>query len=280
MKITKAIISTAGWGTRRLPITKVIEKSMLPVGNRPVVDYVVEDCVRAGIKDIFLVIDDKPFSQVKSYYGPNAQLARFLIARGKKDCLPLIETKPSGVNLHFYIQKNLNIKYGTAAPVAQVVEDYSIKETVAVLMGDDFIYGARNGSDIKNLMTLIKTPEDSAILGVKVDPKEVSRYGVLKVENGRLTDLVEKPTVVNAPSNIINISRYLMSAALLERIVKYYKENHFGPHDQEYLITDPILAHIKSGAPIYALPATGQYLDCGTTSGWLHANYVVCAAAA
>jgi UTP--glucose-1-phosphate uridylyltransferase len=276
MKITKAIIPVAGWGTRRLPITKVIEKSMLPVGNRPIVDYVVEDCVRAGIKDIYLAIDAKPLSQVKSYYANNTQLARYLITHGKKDRLPMIETKPSGVNFHFYVQKDINTKYGTAAPVAQIAQAYALKETVAVLMGDDFIYNAKGGSDMKNLMALIKTPEDSAILGVQVDPKEVGKYGVLKVKDGLLVDLVEKPNFATAPSNIINISKYIMSAALLGRIVKYYKENHFGPYDQEYLITDPILAHVKSGAPVYALPATGQYLDGGSTEGWLHANNVVC----
>ena len=72
MKIKKAIIPVAGWGTRRLPITKTIEKAMLPIGNRPLVDYVVEDCAKAGIEEIFIVIDEKPFSQVTNYYEANA----------------------------------------------------------------------------------------------------------------------------------------------------------------------------------------------------------------
>ena len=64
----------AGWGTRRLPITKVIEKAMLPIGNRPLVDYVVEDCAKAGIEEAYIVIDEKPFSQIKAYYEENAKL--------------------------------------------------------------------------------------------------------------------------------------------------------------------------------------------------------------
>ena len=82
MQIKKAIIPVAGWGTRRLPITKTIEKAMLPIGNRPLVDYVVEDCVKAGISEIYIVIDEKPFSQIKNYYEDNAKLYNYLIARG------------------------------------------------------------------------------------------------------------------------------------------------------------------------------------------------------
>ena len=83
MQIKKAIIPVAGWGTRRLPVTKVIKKAMLPIGNRPLVDYVVEDCAKAGIEDIYIVIDEKEFSQVKAYYQDNEKLTNYLVARGK-----------------------------------------------------------------------------------------------------------------------------------------------------------------------------------------------------
>ena len=79
MQIKKAIIPVAGWGTRRLPITKVIEKAMLPIGNRPLADYVVEDCAKAGIEEVYIVIDEKPFSQIKAYYEENAKLNDILL---------------------------------------------------------------------------------------------------------------------------------------------------------------------------------------------------------
>ena len=79
-----------------------------------------------------------------------------------------------------------------------------------------------------------------------------------------------------APSNLINISKYIMSNELLQRIVKYCKENNFGPKDQEYLITDPIIEHIKAHKKIHVLPIQGEYLDGGSVEGWLHANNVVC----
>ena len=92
MKVKKAIIPVAGWGTRRLPITKTIEKAMLPIGNRPLVDYVVEDCVKAGINEIYIVVDEKPFSQVKDYYTNNEKLNNYLIAHGKENRLSLADT--------------------------------------------------------------------------------------------------------------------------------------------------------------------------------------------
>lgn len=276
MEIKKAIIPVAGWGTRRLPITKVIEKSMLPIGNRPLVDYVVEDCVKAGIKEIFIVIDEKPFSQVKAYYEKSPVLNKYLISRGKEDKLTLVETKPNGVRINFFPQKEVDARYGTAAPVAQVVEEYKINEPVAVLMGDDFIYNKDGSSDLKRLTKLIKTPEDSALLAVEIPLDQVEKYGVLKVEKGLLTGIYEKPKKENAPSNLINISKYIMSAELLKLIVEYYNSHHFGPRDQEYLITDPIITHIKAAGRIHVLPIKGEYLDGGSVEGWLHANNVVC----
>ena len=276
MQIKKAIIPVAGWGTRRLPITKVIEKAMLPIGNRPLVDYVVEDCAKAGIKEAYIVIDEKPFSQIKAYYEENAKLNNYLVARGKADKLSFTDTSRDGLTLHFYAQKNVDERYGSAEPVAQVVEEFKINEPCVILMGDDFVYNADGSSDLKRLMALVKNKDESAMLASEIDPNDVERYGVLKVDKGILSGIYEKPKKEDAPSNLINISKYIMSAELLQRIVKYCHENDFGPGDQEYLITDPIIDHIKAGGKIHVMPIKGQYLDGGSQEGWLHANNVVC----
>ena len=276
MKIKKAIIPVAGWGTRRLPITKVIEKAMLPIGNRPLVDYVVEDCTKAGIEDVYIVIDEKPFSQVKAFYEENEKLNNYLVARGKADRLKLADTKREGLTIHFFSQKDVDSRYGSACPVAQVVEEYGIDEPTVVLMGDDLVYNADGSSDLARLMELVNDPTESAMLATKIDPEDVEKYGVLKVDDGKLSGIYEKPKKEDAPSNLINVSKYIMSNELLQRIVKYCKENDFGPQDQEYLITDPIIEHIKAGKKICVMPITGEYLDGGSQEGWLHANNVVC----
>ena len=100
MKISKAIIPVAGWGTRRLPITKIIEKSMLPVGNRPLVDYSVQELVKDVVKDIYMVVSNVEPCQVREFYKDNLALNQYLIERGKEDKLALAKTLPDDVTIH------------------------------------------------------------------------------------------------------------------------------------------------------------------------------------
>ena len=273
--ITKAIIPVAGWGTRRLPITKIIEKSMLPVGNRPLVDYSVQELIKAGVKDIYMVISNVEPCQVREFYKDNLALNQYLVDRGKEDRLALAKTLPEGVTIHYTVQDPAG-KYGTAVPIALVVKEYNLNEPVLVFMGDDFIWNPDGESASEALIKSIKNDSESAILGVEIDKDKVEKYGVLSAKDGKLVGIVEKPKPNKAPSNLINVSKYIMSPELLQRIVKYVDSHDFGPLDQEYLVTDPIDEYIKDGGTMRVAPTTGQYLDGGSVEGWLHANNVVC----
>lgn len=273
--ITKAIIPVAGWGTRRLPITKVIEKSMLPVGNRPLVDYSVQELVKAGVKDIYMIISNVEPCQVKSFYQDNEALNQYLIDRGKEDRLTLAKTLPDGVNIH-YIAQDPSGKYGTAVPVAMAVKEFGLNEPVFVFMGDDFIWNPDGESGADSLLKSLKDSSDSAILGVEIPKDQVSRYGVFSVKDGLLTDVVEKPSVEEAPSNLINVSKYILSPELLREVVEYVDSHNFGARDQEYVMTDPIDTYIQKGGIMRVVRADGEYLDGGTVEGWVHANNVVC----
>ncbi len=273
--ITKAIVPVAGWGTRRLPITKVIEKSMLPVGDRPLVDYSVQELIKAGVTDIYMIISNVEPCQVREFYRDNVALNQYLIERGKESRLALAKTLPDNVQIH-YIQQDPSGKYGTAVPIAMAVEEFRIDEPVLVFMGDDFIWNPGGESAAESLLKSLKGAEDSAILGVEVPKDEVDKYGVFSVQNGSLTDIVEKPKVEDAPSNLVNVSKYVMSPGLLQEIVNYVKEHDFGPTDQEYIVTDPIMDYVKKGGIVRVVPTDGEYLDGGTVNGWVHANNVVC----
>ncbi len=273
--ITKAIIPVAGWGTRRLPITKIIEKSMLPVGNLPLVDYSVQELIRAGVKDIYMVISNVEPCQVQEFYKDNLALNQYLVERGKEDRLKLAKTLPDDVTIHYTVQDPSG-KYGTAVPIAMVVEEYSIDEPVLVFMGDDFIWNPGGESAAEALIKAVKDPEESAILGVEIEKSKVEKYGVLSAKDGKLVDVVEKPKPEDAPSNLINVSKYVMAPKLLQRIVEYVNSHDFGPKDQEYMVTDPIDEYIKDGGVMRVAPTTGEYLDGGSVEGWLHANNVVC----
>src|SRR5690349_6993818 len=144
--ISKALIPVAGWGTRRLPITKAIEKCMLPVGNRPIVDYVVQDCVTAGITDIYFVVGEGGLQQLQTYYGKNAVLEAHLKEGGKDALLPLVAVQ-EGVNFTYIIQPA--DKYGTAVPVHLMTPYLEEGESVVVLMGDDFLYSSDGSSEVE-----------------------------------------------------------------------------------------------------------------------------------
>ena len=274
VNITKAIVPVAGWGTRRLPITKIIEKSMLPVGNRPLVDYSVQELIKAGVTDIYMVISNVEPCQVRQFYQDNKALNDYLIERGKEDRLQLAKTLPDNVTIH-YIQQDPSAAYGTAVPIAMVAEQFNLDEPVLVFMGDDFVWNPNGESASEALIKSLENDTDSAILGVEVPRENVEKYGVLSAENGKLVGVVEKPSIEEAPSNLINVSKYIMSPALLKEIVEYVHANNFGPKDQEYLVTDPIDSYIKKGGIIRVAPTTGEYLDGGSVEGWLHANEVV-----
>lgn len=273
-KITKAIIPVAGWGTRRLPITKIIEKSMLPVGNRPLVDYSVQELIKAGITDIYMVISNVEPCQVQEFYCDNHALNDYLVERGKADRLALAKTLPDHVKIHYTTQDPAG-RYGTAVPIALVVEEYNIDEPVLVFMGDDFVWNPDGESAAESLIHSLQNADESAILGVEIPKEKVDKYGVLSIKDGKLTCVVEKPSVEEAPSNMINVSKYIMSKDLLRRIVNYVKSHDFGPLDQEYLVTDPIDEYINEGGVMRVAPTTGEYLDGGSVEGWVHANNVV-----
>lgn len=269
--ITKAIIPVAGWGTRRLPITKAIEKCMLPIGNRPLVDYVVQDCLAAGITDIYFVVSEGS-TQLQAYYGSNDVLDDYLRINGKEDYLPLV-APPAGITFHYVTQDTAG-KYGTAIPVALVAPQIPEDESVVVLMGDDFIYNSDGSSEIVRLLDSI--PEDgNAMLGVEVPLEQVSRYGVIEVnENNDFVQIVEKPTPEQAPSTMINVSKYVLSSEVLHAIEEYSTRDVVG----EYYITEPINQYVRDGGSLKVVRAKGTYLDGGSVEGWLWANKVVCEA--
>lgn len=269
MNITKAIIPVAGWGTRRLPITKTIEKCMLPIGNRPVVDYVVQDCIKAGITDIYFVISEQS-TQLRDYYRTNIDLSDYLKRNHKDDLLPLIV--PPKIRMHYFVQSSYG-KYGTAVPVSLVVPEVAEGESVVVLMGDDFIYRRDGQSEVARLIEA--AGEKSAMLGVNVPNEELSKYGVIRTNpDSNFDGIVEKPAPDQAPSNMINVSKYVFDYKALKTIESYVaSETPSG----EYFITDPINQYVSNGGQMTVVQAEGEYLDSGTVENWLKANQIVIA---
>jgi UTP--glucose-1-phosphate uridylyltransferase len=270
MKCTKAIIPVAGYGTRRLPITKAIEKVMLPVGNRPIVDYVVEDCLKAGVTDIIFVVGEQ-FNQMQTYFGRNALLEEYLKDKGKTKELEQIVNLAEKAKFHYIVQDQ-HQPYGTAVPVALCADMIDDDEQVLVLMGDDFVYNRDGSSAVKPLLDAAEQAgTTAAMLTVEVPHEDVHLYGVVRAENGNYQEIVEKPNTEDAPSNLINISKYLFDKTMINYCKQVVKE----ATDGERYVIDALNRYVANGNRIAVVPAKGDYLDGGTLEGWLHANRVI-----
>lgn len=268
MNITKAIIPVAGWGTRRLPVTKAIEKCMLPVGNRPVIDYVVQDCIRAGINEIFFVVNQGD-TQLERYYSPNPRLEQYLAQTNKSEYLPYI-APPANVKF-YYIDQDVNAKYGTAIPVGMCAQYLRPGESVVVATGDDFTYNQDGSSDIARLIAA--TPQGgNAMLSSEVAKEAVGQFGVIEfTEAGGYHQIIEKPRPEEAPSTSINISKYVFNYDMMQMIAAYSSVDLTG----EYHVVEPMNQFSVTGGHIQVVPAIGQYLNAGDPYSWLYANRVI-----
>ena len=270
MKCTKAVIAVAGWGTRMLPITKSIEKCMLPVGTRPVIDYVVQDIVAAGIKEIYFVVGEQS-TQLQSYYRTNIPLTDYLRSHGKEDKLPLIAPL-TGVETHFITQPSTG-EYGTSIPVALAGEYIEDDESALVIMGDQFFYPAMNGSNAAALIQLVNDSGATAgLFGNPVPEETIPQFGIIEKDaENNFVRIVEKPKVEDAPSNLNNSSFYIFDKEIFE-LARTLPAN---PKRNEYEITDAINAYVASGKRIVVGTVTGTYMECGSVDGWLKANEMI-----
>lgn len=274
MNCTKAIIPIAGFGTRRLPVTKTIEKSMLPILNRPMIDYVVQDCIKAGITDLYFVVSPGA-TQIKAYYEHNQALESYLHSMGKDTMLSLIELPKA--RFHYIEQYTGETQaYGTAVPVWLCRGIVQEGEHVMILMGDDVVYNPDGTSEVKRLIDLVAEKGTAgALLGARVSKDAVSHYGVIETlpQDGydQFVGIQEKPSPEEAKSNLINISKYIVNKDFFGYIDAYVNTDRTG----EYYLTDVLNNYVANGNTMAVLPAQGEYLDSGTVENWLKANEVV-----
>lgn len=275
---TTAVIAVAGWGTRWLPLTKAIEKCMLPVGNRPVVDWVVADCVKAGITRIIFIVSPEQ-SQIRQFYSHNAPLNAYLSNAGKQEALELVsQPQYEGVAFEFIEQDTKN-KYGTAVPVALAAESLAGEASFAVFMGDDFVFRPDGGNEIADFIAAWEqSAAPHAMLASEVPKETAGNYGVIVgTEDGTYEKILEKPSaeeIADFSKTYINISKYIFDASMLKRIIDFVDSP---VESQEYYITDPMNAAAQAGESMYVHPASGVFLDAGTPESWLAANNHVAA---
>jgi len=273
MKIKKAVITSAGFGTRFLPISKTIQKEMLPILDRPLIDYVVADCIKAGITDIVFVVSEHNY-QVLHYYRENPRLYQYLKKNNKLKLYKSIEKLHQQANFHFVKQSDSD-DYGTAVPVQLAKEYLEGEEAFLVLMGDDFIYNHNGHSEVAAMINTFEKSGAKALVTCIEKPDDLlHRYGVAKLaeENNfrYLQALIEKPEAGNAPSNLANISKYILPQTVFDLI----SVQQVNPQSGELYITDTI-SQLALTEKVVVHQPQGEYLDGGYPLGWLLANLSV-----
>ncbi len=269
-KPTKAIIAVAGYGTRRLPVTKSVEKCMLPLLNRPLIDYVVQDCVAAGVTDIYFVVSGAA-TQLRSYYQHDTNLESYLKRTGKEALIQSI-TPPDNIRFHFVEQDQQDPRYGTSVPVWLCRDYVAVDESVYVIMGDQHLYRVDGGSETADLAEHVqKSGLSVGLIGVPVPNDKAQFYGLLQLdESGLLTGIIENPDPQSDPSAYQkNASIYLVGGDFMPLLSEQLRS---APNQQgEYYITDAINQYIGS-RPMVVYESAARYFDCGTVESWVAAN--------
>jgi UTP--glucose-1-phosphate uridylyltransferase len=258
-KIRKAVIPAAGFGTRFLPQTKAMPKEMLPIVDKPVIQYVVEEVVASGIKDIIVVTGANKRAIEDHFDTPNEDLVQNLLAGNKQKLLDSIRDLAEMANFIYVRQKG---PYGNGTPVLSA-EPVIENEPFAVIWGDEFIY-----SEPPRLKQMIEVHEKYGgvvISGVKIEKKEdLERYGIADispVEGNvyKINAIVEKPKPDEAPSNLATHGAYILPPEIFPAL-KSLKPGQGG----EVWLVDAINILREQGVPIYAVEIkNGKYYDTG-----------------
>ncbi|AGC67352.1 UTP--glucose-1-phosphate uridylyltransferase GtaB [Thermoclostridium stercorarium subsp. stercorarium DSM 8532] len=264
MKVHKAIIPAAGLGTRFLPATKAQPKEMLPIVDKPTIQFIVEEAVASGIEDI-IIVTGRGKRAIEDHFDKSYELEEELKRTHKEDLLALVRDISNMVNIHYIRQKEPR-GLGHAVYCAK---SFIGNEPFAVLLGDDIVK-----SEIPCLKQLIDVFDEyhTTVLGVqRVPQSEVSKYGIVagrQVDDRviKVTEMIEKPEIDEAPSDIAILGRYILSPSIFK-----YLENTPPGKGGEIQLTDAIREMMHHEA-IYAYEFIGKRYDVGNKLGFLQAT--------
>ena len=269
MRVRKAVFPAAGWGTRFLPATKAQPKEMLPLVDKPVIQYAVEEAVAAGIEQVIIVTSSQKRA-IEDHFDLSYELERLLEDKGDIEKLRQVR-HISDLAQIAYVRQKEQLGLGHAI---LMTKDLVGHEPFAVLLPDDVVIADR--PCIGQLIHAYEQTHSTTVAVMEVDPSETSRYGIVaaeidpEIKNGgrlqRMTRIVEKPPKDEAPSNLAVIGRYVLTPKIFDKLEQT-------PHGAggEIQLTDAIEA-LMAEQSVYAYEFEGVRYDAGTTMGWLKAT--------
>lgn len=266
MKITKAVVPAAGYGTRFLPWTKAVPKELLPLLNKPAIHYIAREIANAGLSDCIMI--SAPHKQaLENYFNTSPDLQLFLQQKNKSALLDEVKQLSEALQFSYVYQQEAQ-GLGHAVNLARdlISDDY-----FGILLPDDIMVNTHSG--IKQLIDLACLYNASIIAVQEVPRENTSSYGIVSVKNKispdlyEVDNLVEKPNPKDSPSNLAIIGRYVLSSKIFTSL-KDLSPSAGG----EIQLTDGIAHMLKSGEKVLAYTIKGTRFDVGTPEGWLHAN--------
>lgn len=263
--VKKAIIPAGGYGTRLLPVTKAVPKEMLPVLDRPAIDFAVEECLNSGITDVCIVLS-KGKEDIIRYFDSAPDLETALVRANKRELLPAINKYRGKINIYYVVQPEMR---GTGKAI-ELCREFISQDPFAVLFPDDIIYNPQK-SVTKQLIDAYLTT-GSSIVGVQDMPaEEAVAYGVMipsetKGRYTRIKGFIEKPTLDNMPSTLTSLGRFVLMPDILDYIAKTKPV----PNGEIYLPSAIDL--MARELNVYSYTFEGIRYDMGSKFGFLQAN--------
>ncbi len=264
-RIKKAVIPAAGYGTRFLPATKATPKEMLPIVDKPTIQYIVEEAKKSGIEDI-LIISGHGKRAIEDHFDSAPALEAELLKKGKLDMLKMVQ-ETADINIH-YIRQRYMRGLGDAILCAKA---FMGDEPFAVLLGDDVVYNPEKPA-LKQLIDVYEATGGSVLGCQEVPDDKVSAYGIVagsETDDKRLmrvSDMVEKPALEEAPSHMAVLGRYIIKPQIFSIL-----ENTAPGKGGEIQLTDALKVLAKEDA-VYAYNFAGQRYDLGDKLGFLKAT--------
>ncbi|MHC4665903.1 MAG: UTP--glucose-1-phosphate uridylyltransferase GalU [Planctomycetota bacterium] len=261
MKIKKAVITAAGWGTRFLPVTKSQPKEMLPLLDRPIIQYSVEEVIACGV-ELVVIVTALGKRAIEDYFDCNYELEQVLEQKGEAKLLESVRRSSNMVDIGYIRQKG---QFGLGHAVL-TAKNMIGNEPFALLLPDDLF--ERKEEVLKNMIQVYEKYGSTVVAVKPVTDKEISRYGIIdgrKIGNRtyQVTDLVEKPPPEKAPSNLAIMGRYV----LVPEIFKILENTKPGKNG-EIQLTDALQTLLQN-QPLYAYEFEGERYDAGTPLGLL-----------
>jgi UTP--glucose-1-phosphate uridylyltransferase len=264
-KIRKAVFPAAGLGTRFLPATKASPKEMLPLVDKPLIQYVIEEAVNSGVESI-LIVTGRDKSAIEDHFDISFELENVLQERGKADMFQLVRDVSELCRISYTRQKQA---LGLGHAIYQA-KDFAENEPFAVLLADDIVDSEIPA--LKQMTEVFEKYQAPVIATMQVAGEAISRFGVIDAEEiepnvFRINDMVEKPKFADAPSDLAIIGRYILTPDVFDAIERTEKGS-----GGEIQITDAMRLMLKEGKPFYAVKLDGTRHDAGDKLGFLIAT--------